>query len=473
MRGFNPITDLRPPDPFNEPAGQSTEAIERIRTRLASTREKTAELVEIIKTKNISFKKDIDKIQELNRRLRKTIPRIPIMRGDAGTTSGDTIEEQFRRGFGLGFGAFARPRQKAPVKSAFPFLDLAIAGLLGARGKGLGKKTDLGAFNNIKNFTRQNNKPVVIPEIFIPSPGATKRGKQMFDMTAFADFLNKIFGKPNVLKPGSGNVLPFRRRPTFAPSKEVAKKRGTAFFEGDASQRTVDVDAVRVPLDNQNILERVTSLLNTRRLRKFSKEKGFLSFSKDADKIPRIPSLTRVQEQLLRMSKAFTKNFPKGFKPSLSKKGKLARQKFDPDDIFRGQESVFRTEKEMDSILDTVSKALRTGEIPLDSDIKDFKNTVRAFQDVMVDMMDSKVMKMSKMELDDILRELKQISEKGQVYRTRGNQKRIERFIKDIFKEVGTPLSNINNKPMSNDIAMLNTNTGFTRETIIITDSIG
>ena len=295
MRDYNPITDLRPPDPFNEPAGQSTEAIERIRTRLASTREKTAELVEIIKTKNISFKKDIDKIQELNRRLRKTIPRIPIMRGDAGTTSGDTIEEQFRRGFGLGFGAFARPRQKAPVKSAFPFLDLAIAGLLGARGKGLGKKTDLGAFNNIKNFTRQNNKPVVIPEIFIPSPGATKRGKQMFDMTAFADFLNKIFGKPNVLKPGSGNVLPFRRRPTFAPSKEVAKKRGTAFFEGDASQRTVDVTAEVV--SPQNILERVTSLLNTRRLRKFSKEKGFLSFSKDADKIPRIPSLTRVQEQ--------------------------------------------------------------------------------------------------------------------------------------------------------------------------------
>ena len=472
MRDFNPITDLRPPDPFNEPAGQSIEAIERIRTRLASTREKTAELVEIIKTKNISFKKDIDKIQELNRRLRKTIPRIPIMRGDAGTTSGDTIEEQFRRGFGLGFGAFARPRQKAPVKSAFPFLDLAIAGLLGARGmKGLGKKTDIGAFNNIKNFTRKNTKPIKIPEIFIPS-GATKPGSgwRIINITDFVEDLTK---KPNVLKPGSGNVIPFRRRPTFAPSKEVAKKRGTAFFEGDASQRTVDVDAVRVPLDNQNILERVTSLLNTRRLRKFSKEKGFLSFSKDADKIPRIPSLTRVQEQLLRMSKSFTKNFPKGFKPSLSKKGKLARQKFDPDDIFRGQESVFRTEKEMDSILDTVSKALRTGEIPLDSDIKDFKNTVRAFQDVMVDMMDSKVMRMSKMELDDILRELKQISEKGQVYRTRGNQKRIERFIKDIFKEVGTPLSNINNKPMSNDIAMLNTNTGFTRETIIITDSIG
>ena len=228
MRGFNPITDLRPPDPFNEPAGQSTEAIERIRTRLASTREKTAELVDVIKAKNISFKKDIDKIQELNRRLRKTIPRIPIMRGDAGTTSGDTIEEQFRRGFGLGFGGFARSRQKAPVKSAFPFLDLAIAGLLSARGlKGLGKTTDLGAFNNIKNFTRKNTKPIKPSEVYIPfdatKPGS---GRRTINITELADFLNKLDKKPNVIKPGSATVIPFRRPPAFAPSKEVAKKRG-------------------------------------------------------------------------------------------------------------------------------------------------------------------------------------------------------------------------------------------------------
>ena len=33
--------------------------------------------------------------------------------------------------------------------------------------------------------------------------------------------------------------------------------------------------------------------------------------------------------------------------------------------------------------------------------------------------------------------------------------------------------SKVNAKPMNNDLAMLNTNTGFTRETVIITDSIG
>ena len=52
-----------------------------------------------------------------------------------------------------------------------------------------------------------------------------------------------------------------------------------------------------------------------------------------------------------------------------------------------------------------------------------------------------------------------------------GNQKRIERFIKDIFKEVGTPLSNINTKPMSNDIAMLNTDTGYRDIYVIQVDS--
>ena len=434
MVDFNPIRDLRSPeaDPFNVPAGQSTQEVEDIRLRLVLTREKTENVVKIIKNKGLTFKKDIEKIQELQRRLRTTIPRIPILRGDASTQIGSQVGLQRRGMSGLDFSRFFRSTKTA-TKTSFPLLDVIITAIVFALSKGKNKNkvtADPKAVNKIVEFIRGKQK--VLPKI-----GET--------VTPFRD---------------PSKVVPFKR--------PVKTGKGTV-IEGDASQRTVDVDFEVV--SDQNILERVTSLLKARRLRKYSKEKGFLSFSKDADKIPRIPSLTRVQEQLLRMSKSFTKNFPKGFKPSLSKKGKLARQKFNPDDIFRGQESVFRTEKEMDSILDTVSKALRTGEIPEGSNIKDFKNTVRAFQDVMVDMMDSKIMKMSKMELDDILRELKQISEKGQVFRTRGNQKRIERFIKDIFKEVGTPLSNINTKPMSNDIAMLNTDTGYRDIYVIQVDS--
>ena len=505
MRGFNPITDLRPPDPFNEPAGQSTEAIERIRTRLVSTREKTAELVDVIKTKNISFKKDIDKIQELNRRLRKTIPRIPIMRGDAGTTSGDTIEEQFRRGFGLGFGGFARSRQKAPVKSAFPFLDLAIAGLLSARGlKGLGKTTDIGAFNNIKNFTRKNTKPIKIPEIFIPS-GATKGGRRTINITELADFLNKLDKKPNVIKPGSATVIPFRRRRTFAPSKEVAKKTDTV-FDADASRQTIDVDAVRV--SQQNFISRLFSLFDTKKLSKFSKEKGFLSFSKDASKI-KPETLTE------RMSRGFEKVFGKNFDPALSNRGKLVREgnklleqeqrnnrflelfrflrfKTSPikgrlnkritrkilnedklEKILRDADSkLFKSGQEADSIAAVVRKVLKEGDIGSANLTKSEKSTFEAFKKYLDDAIEEGIF--TQKDVGELRKFLRQSDVGGENINF---EKVLEQLRKNVFGntffETGAPGAFLNVKPMSNDIAMLNTNTGFTRETVIITDSIG
>ena len=51
MADFNPIRDLRSPeaDPFNVPAGQSTQEVEDMRLRLVLTREKTENIVKIIK----------------------------------------------------------------------------------------------------------------------------------------------------------------------------------------------------------------------------------------------------------------------------------------------------------------------------------------------------------------------------------------------------------------------------------------
>ena len=87
MADFNPIRDLRSPeaDPFNVPAGQSTQEIEAIRLTLVVTREKTENLVKLLKRKGLLFKQDVEKIKELQRRLRKTIPRIPILRDDSIT----------------------------------------------------------------------------------------------------------------------------------------------------------------------------------------------------------------------------------------------------------------------------------------------------------------------------------------------------------------------------------------------------
>ena len=114
---FNPITDLQPVDPFNVPVEESSEEIESIRVKLIVTRNKTAELVNIIKKKNISFKKDIDTIRELNRRLMRTIPRIPILRGDASSQTNRLEELSIRRGqFDIDTTLIPKPDAKIPQR---------------------------------------------------------------------------------------------------------------------------------------------------------------------------------------------------------------------------------------------------------------------------------------------------------------------------------------------------------------------
>ena len=157
MVDFNPIRDLRSPDvdPFNVPAGQSTQEVEDIRLRLVLTREKTENVVKVIKNKGLIFKKDIEKIQELQRRLRRTIPRIPILRGDASTQVGSQVGVQKRGGFGLDFNRFNRMKTTVTKETPFPLLELIVAGLLiklGIRGG-----TPKGV-NKITEFFRNNTK---------------------------------------------------------------------------------------------------------------------------------------------------------------------------------------------------------------------------------------------------------------------------------------------------------------------------
>ena len=114
---FNPITDLQPADPFNVPVGESSEEVESIRLKLVVTRNKTAELVNILKKKNVSFKKDIDTIRELNRRLMRTIPRIPILRGDASSQTNRLEELSIRRGqFDIDATLIPKPDAKIPQR---------------------------------------------------------------------------------------------------------------------------------------------------------------------------------------------------------------------------------------------------------------------------------------------------------------------------------------------------------------------
>tara|TARA_S200000501_G_scaffold377451_1_gene435896 strand:- start:967 stop:2421 length:1455 start_codon:yes stop_codon:yes gene_type:complete len=478
MRGFNPITDLRPPDPFNEPAGESTESIEGIRIRLVSTRNKTAELVQVIKTKNISFKKDIDKIQELNRRLRKTIPRIPIMRGDAAVTTGVTVEEQFRKSFGLR-GGFARFGQKAPVKPGFPLLDVIIAAILAKAG--IKKKVKIGGSNNIRNFIRKNNKPIKIPEIYT---GATK-GRRTINIT---DFVEDLTQKPKGLPQVGEKVIPFKKKPNFFPQKTA--RRGTA-FEGDASQRTVDVTAEVV--SEQNIISRLTKIFDARKLKKFSKEKGFLNFSKKADKIKassNVPFEMRpydtgleVNRYVTQAQRAFTGKSSVKFPNSLSIKTLFNQNKADLQVMLKDRESKLKnltpgTEeyRNMKRSIQLVNNGIRR----INNSYKTYLNSSKRRLKKNVQVMKESGLNYTDPMIENLERDMKfrkkfnkdvELFEKNpeEYYKKLKRENYLDKIESETFR-YNKNKSRVNAKPMSNDIAMLNTDTGITNTTIIITD---
>ncbi len=137
MAQFNPITDLMPMDSSEESVDKSSEQIESIRIQLIQTRDSLSNVVNIIKVKNSLLERDLDKIENLNERLKRTIPRIPIMRGMAGVQFGDLTEEKKKRS-GLNIPmlpppppktkevTYTRPRLKAAADAIGNVLNIAF-----------------------------------------------------------------------------------------------------------------------------------------------------------------------------------------------------------------------------------------------------------------------------------------------------------------------------------------------------------
>ena len=231
---FNPITDLRPADPFNVPVGESSEEVESIRLKLVVTRNKTAELVNILKKKNVSFKKDIDTIRELNRRLMRTIPRIPILRGDASSQTNRLEELSIRRGqFDIDTTLIPKPDAKIPQR----LLNFAVDIILTIYGgkiinlifKRLGilklippkllekiikTKPNPNKPFEIPIFPNPNIKPPVtnpnviplFPNIFKPSRKASKFNFSNLNIKNFSSKPNTIFN-PNLFQVTQAEIL--------------------------------------------------------------------------------------------------------------------------------------------------------------------------------------------------------------------------------------------------------------------------
>ena len=165
------------------------------------------------------------------------------------------------------------------------------------------------------------------------------------------------------------------------------------------------------------------TLANILLSKKSRKTSGFLQFSKDASKI-KPETLTE------RMTRAFNRNFPRGFKPEFSKKGQLVREgnkalqqekksnmlakmfRFIKTkqitrgrvnkrlsnkildnklkkEIFQGKEQVFRTKSENDAIANVVRKVLKEGDIGSANLTEREKKIFRGFKDSISDMIDS------------------------------------------------------------------------------------
>ena len=91
-----------------------------------------------------------------------------------------------------------------------------------------------------------------------------------------------------------------------------------------------------------------------------SKKDGFINFSKFADTVERIPSLTRAQDQLRRMAEGFKRNFPRGFKldkSNLNAKGlrvrgldKIVKEEDLSEEVIRNIINAIKKQEKVDNL---------------------------------------------------------------------------------------------------------------------------
>ena len=407
MNDFNPIRDLRSPeaDPFNVPAGQSTQEVEDMRLRLVLTREKTENIVKIIKNKGLVFKKDVEKIQELQRRLRKTIPRIPILRGDA-SVEGGSEEEITRRSFGfdLDFNRRFRTKTKVPTKDPFPFFDLIFTSI-------------------ILFLTRRGGKGIKVPP-FIKNLFKGK-GKGA-DPTTIDDILKQL----------DKQIKELEKAKKFVPQSLRNAKKNLELVQ-----------------QNQTTAARMSA-----------------GFEKNKNVIRKGQKDAQLANKLLKENKAFVKNETETIKDSLAFTKKMIKQDLakNPVDAFENLQVARAT---FTSRIQGLENAIKT-------DKSLTKSRVKAIRQVIAEL------KKANKEIDDITRELSdkypEILEEFQKNeefmkilsgKSKLNQEQFKQLFKMLKVGGGTPLSSVNASPMSNDIAMLNTDTSYRDIYVIKVDS--
>ena len=410
MAQFNPITDLMPMDSSEKSVDKSSEQIESIRIQLTQTRDSLSNVVNIIKVKNSLLERDLDKIENLNERLKRTIPRIPIMRGMAGVQFGDLTEEKKKRS-GLNIPMLPPPPPKTTEVTY----------------KRPGLKAAADAIGNFVNVAL---------------------------VLSYVGSLKSIF-RPKVQAPvPANNIVP------VTPGVLTPKK--------------------------EKLIERILSFLKTKKLARTSKKSGYAAFSKDANKLKLKNNVIPV-----RFAPDFTKREVERYVSQLQRAttGKTKFKFGSPTPDFRKIEILHASNRaDLKIMLKQREKQLKTL-TPGTQAYKDMEKSIRLVENGIkrinnsfkkyYDQVKKKANERIKREFDKPRKKIDKSLKKEFIYSDFFNKqgKNIKKEFQENIDKGKKILENIFNndlkveaRPMNDDIAMLNTDTGVTNTVIFITN---
>lgn len=417
MERFNPIIDLQPIDPIDVPNTQVSDELESLRLRLKVTQEETSNIIQIIKEKNDSLNSDLKKLKNFNRRLNITIPRIPEMPGEAGVEFGEEAEIERKRKAGF----------RLPPR--FPLI----------------------------------RKPVNVPQFKRP-----KLRKTLLSVKKGADVIGYARG--------GGLVFKTLRNPKAAKDAVQAFTKGTDLVDDVAA---LGKSTRVITKKFQNISKSAPEILGVKR------------------KPPKINFSDLPLKERMRIASINKKNFPK-----VSREGILTRRNA------RIKRDLLNLEKKIPEfeIFQFMKKANLKSPTLLKSNLnkaytkeyqkilKNYKQNKIGVQDMLEQTDDlRKAYRTKALKIDRYGEEIKAIFERFKMRGLDVNKVKPNVIMKDVLegirkikKQIPKPLegkkiesgtfrynknkSRVNAKQMSNDIAMLNKDTGVTNTVIIITD---
>ena len=451
MRDFNPITDLQQnTDQFNVPVGQSTPEIEAIREKLVDTRNKTAELVRVVKDKNKLFKKDIDRVKNLNRRLFRTIPRIPAMRGVASAEFGPNLAQEDKKArLRLDFFRGFRTRSKVPaaVKPPLPILETVLTVIAITLGFGGGLK---GA-----------NKIVPLKQ------GSKVNTKELQKLLEQA--LKK---KTTTSKPEIPSFIPFKKDPIkFDPKLKTQLNLKLNPITGLRAENIIMRNEITASSNQvlntvRKVIKKDPSVVNYRKALQViqTQQISLNSIQKTTKNLdPKTIKLIQKQQRLLQGQ--YNRYSNKLTKLKIDNRQPYVKEANERVDLFRDSINSKTTKRGQQDALEEAALRLKSNVSKLKEDLK---------QSETADQIES-FLKLKKIDTTSKIKKALKIYE--------DEVERIERILRTEFKiRVSDPKRgtffkqdgafNIDGKPMSNDIASLNIDTGVTNKLIIITDQL-